>query len=234
MILQHFDPIRLIILLSFQGAVSIFFFYLAIRLLTRNLHKLTLILSSFYIVTGSGLLFSVIYLPFRESILGFIFYFIAAFLIPFGAIFLTLFIINLLYIESQFSIKTQLLYIAVYGILLFLILIIPEGIEINQYTQWSPLFSWLFIAIFDLYFALLIVFPTIYYLLKLYHKFEDKKLKRKLKYFIIGISGMFITFYSLMLYNSTIDPTFKTIWVGLYIIVIPSAYLIYFGIGRAL
>lgn len=234
MILQHVDPLRLLLLLSFQGAVSIFFFYLAIRLLKRNLHRLTLILSSFYIITGSGLLFSLIYLPFRESIIGFIFYLIAAFLIPFGAVFLTLFIINLLYMESQFSIKNQLLYVAIYGIFLFLILNIPEGIKINQYTQWTPLYSWLFIMIFYLYFALLIIFPTIYYLLKLYHKFEDKKLKRKLKYFIIGMSGMFIVFYGLILYNSSIGPEFKTIWAGLSLIVIPCGYLIYYGIGRDL
>lgn len=195
---------------------------------------MSLILSSFYIVTGSGLLISVIYLPFKELFIGFIIYFIAAFLIPFGAIFLVIFIINLLYFDSKFSIKLQIAYMFIYGILLFLILNIPEGIKISQETQWNPLYSWVFIIVFYLFFASLIIIPTIYFLLKLYNKFEDNELKRKLRYFIIGIIGMFITFYGLILYNSSIHPIFKMIWIGLSIIVIPSGYLIYYGIGRGL
>lgn len=234
MIFQQVDIFRLILLFTFQGAVSFFFYYLGIKLLKRNLNKMSLILSSFYIVTGSGLLISVIYLPFKELFIGFIIYFIAAFLIPFGAIFLVIFIINLLYFDSKFSIKLQIAYMFIYGILLFLILNIPEGIKISQETQWNPLYSWVFIIVFYLFFASLIIIPTIYFLLKLYNKFEDNELKRKLRYFIIGIIGMFITFYGLILYNSSIHPIFKMIWIGLSIIVIPSGYLIYYGIGRGL
>ena len=234
MILQQVDLFRLILLFAFQGAVSLFFYYLGIKLLKRNLNRMSLILSSFYIVTGSGLLISVIYLPFRESLIGFIIYFIAAFLIPFGAIFLVLFIINLLYFDSKFSIKFQIAYMFIYGIFLFLILNIPEGIKISQETQWNPLYSWVFIMVFYFFFAASIIMPTIFFLLRLHNKFEDNKLKRKLRYFIIGISGMFITFYGLILYNSAINPIFKIIWIGLSFIVIPSGYLIYYGIGRAL
>lgn len=163
---------------------------------------------------------------------GYILYFISAFLMLFGQMFIVIFIINLLYMDINFSLKRQNLIISAYAIINLFVLSIPGSITFNEGV---PVYSWGFLIIIYIIFTLAIVIPTIVFSRILYNTFEDRKLKIKLKYFFIGVMGMCFAVYGLILYNTWSDSVFRSIWTFLvFFIVIPSVLLIYYGIGQNL
>ncbi len=187
----------------------------------------------FYILPATGFLLNLIFLLYSTTILGYVLYFIAAYLILFGFIFLIVFIKNLVYLESSVSNRKDVLIIVVYAIIILIIFSYPGGIIISEKTNWAPLFSWHFFLIIYVFFTVFITFPSIFLSIKLYKTFIDSKLKKKLKYFFCGIFGMLFAFYGLILYNTWHDPLFRAVWALIvFNLVIPSGLLIYYGIGQ--
>lgn len=134
--------------------------------------------------------------------------------------------------DINFWLKRQNLIILTYAIINLFVLSIPGSITFNVGI---PAYSWVFLIITYIIFTLGTVIPTIVFSIKLYNTFEDKTLKRKLKYFFIGVIGMCFAFYGLMLYNTWFDSIFRSIWtIVVFFIVIPSMFLIYYGIGQNL
>lgn len=209
--------------------IIILFYYLAFKLLKRNFNKSTFTLSLFYIIPATGLLFNIIFVPLSTSNVGFFIYFIAAYLLIFGMVFLVTFMINLLYVN--FTIKLQILIIISYAVILFLLLIFPEGIKI---IDGIPLYSWNFLIIVYLFFTFFILFPNIFLSLKLLKVFKDKILKKKLRLFISGCIGMVFIFYGLILRNTWQNSLFKLLWDVISLIVILFGFMIYYGIGQNL
>ena len=215
-----------------HSIILIIYFYLAFKILKRNFNRSSLTLSAYYIFPGLSFLLNLIYLPLSTTIAGYVIYFILAFLMLFGQIFIVIFIINLLYIDVNFWFKRQNLIILTYAIINLLVLTIPGLITFNEGV---PAYSWVFLTFIYIIFTLGIVIPTITFSIKLFNTFEDRTLKRKFKFFIIGVIGMCFAFYGLMLYNTWSDSIFRTIWSLLvFFIVIPSILLIYYGIGQNL
>ena len=232
MILQAVDLARLLLVYFMHSFILIILFYLVFKILKRNYNRSSLILSAYYIFPGLSFLLNLIYLPLSTTIAGYMIYFILAFLMLFGQIFIVIFIINLLYIDINFWLKRQNLIISAYAIINLLVLIIPGSITFNEGV---PAYSWVFLTFIYIIFTLGTVIPTITFSIKLFNTFEDKTLKRKFKFFIIGVIGMCFAFYGLMLYNTWSDSIFRTIWSFLvFFIVIPSILLIYYGIGQNL
>ncbi len=134
--------------------------------------------------------------------------------------------------DINFWLKRQNLFILTYAIINLLVLTIPGLITFNEGV---PAYSWVFLTFIYIIFTLGTVIPTIIFSIKLFNTFEDRTLKRKFKFFIIGVIGMCFAFYGLMLYNTWSDSIFRTIWSFLvFFIVIPSILLIYYGIGQNL
>ncbi|TFF88439.1 MAG: hypothetical protein EU549_03005 [Promethearchaeota archaeon] len=121
-----------------------------------------------------------------------------------------------------------------YGVSIFLILLFPNGININETTNWRPVYSWSFLILIYIYFTSLIFVPVMFFLIKLYKSFEDNNLKSKMKYFSMGIAGMVIIFLGSILYNTWRNTVFGIIWPIITLLIIPFGLLIYFGIGRDL
>lgn len=238
MIFQNIIWSRIFIILTTQPIISIIFLLLAYRILKRRTTNITLILSIFYILVGIGFIFDVIYLLlttiWTTQFLS-IFYFITYYLIIFPEILIVIFIKNILKIELFSSFKKDLIIIIFYGILGFMLHMLPGGITVNKETNWTPVFSWAYLILLYIYFTIMVFIPTMIFSVKLYNKFEDKNLKKKLKFFIIGIISIFTTLYGAALFNTWQNPIFKTIWSVLSLILtIPSGFLIYYGIGQNL
>ena len=222
-------------LILIQTFISALFFFLAYKVLKRNFNRITLTLSFFYILPGFSFILNIIFLPLSNTLIGFIIYFIALFLLLFAFIFLEIFILNLINIDLNLTLKKQVIIILFYGIAIFLLLNIPGGIRLNEGTNWIPVFSWYFFIAICIFFTSVIYLPIIIFSIKLFYTFEDKKLRRKFKYFIIGMIGMFVVLIGAALYNTWNDPTFKLFWsILINVILIPSIYLIYYGIGKNL
>lgn len=216
----------------------IFFSYVAYLILKRNRNLITLTLSAFYILTAIGFTLNIIFilliLAHVESILSIV-YFLTTYLIIFPPIFLVIFILHLLHSVPSLSKKKQISIICTYGIASFILLFWPGGITINIHTNWIPIFSWQFLIVTYIFFTCSIFVPTIVNLIKMYKLFEDKDLKKKLRYFSLGIFGALISLYGLILYNTWDDPLYKLIWVSISLFIVPlSGFLIYYGIGHNL
>jgi len=247
MMLQNIDMIRILSVLIPMPFISVVFLYLAYKILTRSRSRISLTLSFFYVLLGFSTLTNIAFLlliPTELDILLYILYFFIAFVTIFGFIFILIFIHNLLNIESIYSFKKYLFFIILYGLCCFLLLgmfflgigIDPElRINISNETSWKPVYSWEFLIVVYIFFSLSITIPYLIYSIKLYKKFEDKNLKKRLRFFILGIFGMTIMFYGVVLFNTWQNDLFKALWSILVIfIMIPSAYSIYYGIGQNL
>ncbi|UCC18563.1 MAG: hypothetical protein JSV62_10680, partial [Promethearchaeota archaeon] len=80
----------------------------------------------------------------------------------------------------------------------------------------------------------IVVIPTIYFSIKIFIKFESEYLRKKWKYFVIGISAYFFLYYGTSLSNTLNDDSFRFIWSLISLPNLIALYLIYYGIGRQL
>ncbi|TFG24149.1 MAG: hypothetical protein EU532_12820 [Promethearchaeota archaeon] len=180
---------------------------------------------------------SIIFIIISSTSLGIFIYNLAAYFITFGPIFLVVFIQNFLNVNSNFPTKTNIIIISLYGIVLFFLILIGSitgAITINAASNWIPIYSLSFLIALYIFFSFFVLVPTVFFSIRLYKTFKDKKLKKKLMYFFIGIFGILIAFYGLILYNTWHESLFRLIWPIVSLLTIPSGYLIYYGIGRDL
>jgi len=122
-----------------------------------------------------------------------------------------------------------------YAITAFLLLLTPKGIIITEEKNWVPIYSLNFLIIAYIYISAFITIPTLIFSLKIYQFFEDKTLKRKMKFFIVGALLELPIMYGAILFNTQIIPLFRIIWPPTSsILLIITALLIYYGVGREL
>ena len=233
LLFQADDIGRFFAILVAQLLFSFIFLYLAYKILKRNRNRLSITLSSFYISEAIAFILGAIYLPLRINPIVYILYFGAVYLIFIGPIFLVMFICILLKID--FKLKDQVIIILIYALIVFILLNLPGGIMINEDTNWIPLWSLTLLLILHSFITCVIVIPFFLLFSKLYKTFEDKDLKKKLKYFLIGFCGIIITFFGGGIYNTQIYPLFNFVWnFVLLFILIPSALLIYYAWGHGI
>jgi len=225
---------RFFLIFVIQSLISIFFFVTAFKIVKRNRNRSTLTLSAFYVLSGSGFIVNIIFLPININPVSFILYIISFFLISFGQIFLVIFLKNLLKIDPDAKPKTDLIIVLVFALILLLLPSLTRGITFNEKTGWSPVFSWLFLILLYTLLTSMVVAPSIGFLRKLYKRFENEDLKKKLRYFMIGCYGMMFSLYGAILYNTWQNPIYKIIWSFLVLITVPSGFLIYYGIAHNL
>jgi hypothetical protein len=162
--------------------------------------------------------------------------FLTNYLIAFAPIFLVLFNLNLLKKRVGKLNTLQLIFLILYGILLFLkiIFFINDGVKINATTQWFP--EWDFEYLIYLL-SVKTIFTTIPFILssiKLYMMFEHKILRQRWKYFVIGVIGLIFYMDFNFSNNYTSHPL---VVIGLYLSIlgiIPYISLIYYGVGKQL
>jgi len=237
MIYQSFTLTRIFGIFVIQPILIIFFLSIAFRILYRNRNNLTLTLSTFYILSAAGFAINILFLIsislFPDLyILLMILYLTTSFLVIFSPIFILIFLIHLQ--KQLFKLWHQIFIISLYGVGCFIILILPDGISLGEFTNWIPIFSWNLLIFFYVYFTIGIFFPIFYLLIKIFKTFEDKSLRKKFIYFSIGILLLLVSVYGLVLYNTWQDTIFRSIWSLVSLIVIPSGLLIYYGIAQNL
>jgi len=230
MFLQNNDLGRILLIYIAQLIFSFLFIFIAYKILQRNRNRLTLTLSGFYISISIGLILNAIYPPLKVNPLVTIIYIIASYLVLFAPIFLILFNFNILKIDAKFSSKNQIIYVIIYIFVLILCLNVPGGIRVNENTQWRPMYSWFFSIILYLFISIFIILPIIILSVKLSKSFKDTKLKKKLRFFFLGIFGLAFNLYGMILYNTLDDQLFRLIWLILTsVVLIFSAVLIYYA-----
>lgn len=236
MIFNVTEYLRLFIVFVPQLFLVGMFCFLIFKILKRNTNRSSLILSAFYFIVSLGLAMNgiaVLIAFFSPGEFIAILYFLATYLAMFSFAFVIVFILSLLKLKSEFTLKKMFLIILAYGIAWLLLHLYPGGVTYSE--NWVPVYSFsLFIAV-NILFTLSFTIPGIYYSIRLYRLFKDVNLKRKLSLFIIGITIQIVLVYGVLLYNTWQDPTFKTVWgLSAIVLLISSGLLIYYGIGRDL
>ena len=231
--LFQLDPVRFIQVYIVQGIVGLIFLYLAYKILRRDTKRLNLIFSIFYISIAVGIFMNFVYAPLTDETIVFILNFLTNYFLFLSPIFLLVFNLILLKSTKVFNTKKQLILISVYAVALFCMILIPGGVTINASTGWKPVWS------VPLFIYVIIVMngmagiPGFVIAGLIYKKFEDEQLKKKWKYFLIGLAGIFIFADGTILSNTLNIQDFRTVWslisLGLSTI---SPYLMYFGVGR--
>jgi hypothetical protein len=236
--LNQISPTRIILVFGLQPVFVFFFLYIAYLIFKRKITDSIRFLLIFYILTTIGLIFNIVAVLITLTEIEWIstlVYMIVSYFLLSPSIFLVLFLIKLLSNPEDFSKKKRNLYILLYSLGAFLIVMIPEGITVNEGTNWAPHFSWVFLISVYILFSSFITIPTIVNLIKLLKVFEDKILRRRLLLFFYGTIGTIIGVYGAALYNSWDDPTYKVIWSLIQLFLIPtSSLMIYYGIGKEL
>jgi len=227
------DWTRLIAVLIAQLMLCIIYLSISFAILKRNRNQLNKMLSAFYITEAAGFLLNAVYFFIRTNPLTYILFLITAFLVIYGFIFLVLFLITL--INISFSKNMMVAVLIFYAVsIIWCFFGIPGGIRIDESTNWRPVISWYFLIGIYIFYSGFVVIPTIIYSRKTYKMFEDTELKRRLKYFFIGVISIIILGYGSVLYSTWDEPLFRIAWGIFSLFIIPSGILIYYGIVHKL
>ena len=231
---QYMDIARFIQIFLVQGLSGLFYLFIAYRILKRESKGLNLLLSGAYLSVAFGVIINMIYaFILIESVVR-ILHFLTYYLLCLSLIFLLIFVLIVDKSDKVITPKIQLVLIIAFGVLLLGLWFIPNGIIINASTEWKPEWSWTFLTFSFIICSSIAIVPTTYFSLKLYFKFENKELKKKWKYFLVGIFAYFFLFYGTTISNTLADPTFRLIWSIASLPMLISLYFAYYGIAKQL
>lgn len=175
-----------------------------------------------------------IYANIFEEVIVYTLHFTTYYLFCFALVFVLVFVLILAKPTNMFGTKSQLYILVISAILLFGMLIIPNGIIINPSSNWKPKWSWGFFIYSVLICTFIAIIPTIYYSIRIYSKFENQNLKKKWKYFLIGLFAYFFLYYGTTFSNTLNNDNFRLIWSIISLPTLITLYLIYYGVGRRL
>ena len=237
MILQ-IDFSRIFLVFVIDMMMAIFFLGLGWSILRRRRSRLNATFSGFYISIALGLLINAAYIVineiFRSEPLALLLYYISAFLIFYGPVFMLATNRILIHSEVVYSLKSELKLILIYGFALGFMVIFYffDGIEFNESTNWRPVWSLPYLIYTIIVVTAFTTIPTIGSSFKILTVMKDKMMKRRWVWLMIGLLGLyayeylvFITFY--------FNTDFLRMISSLYAItVILWVWLIYKGVKR--
>ncbi|MFW9867416.1 MAG: hypothetical protein ACFFEN_15075 [Candidatus Thorarchaeota archaeon] len=235
------DAARIFTVYVAQGILFAFFIFLAYKILKRDRKRLNIIFSLFYLSVAVGLLINFIYAPMEDVALEsivLILNFLTNFFISFSVVFLVVFELILLKSEKVVTFGKQLLVIVLYGVALFCMIfflsIFTPGIGVT-FPEGKPKWELPFFIYVVIVVTIGGIIPTLYLAFRISKKFEDEVLKKKWKFFIIGLVALFIFMYAIYISNYLNDDTIRLVMGGLGLILeIVGGYLIYYGVGRSI
>ncbi|TXT63259.1 MAG: conserved membrane protein of unknown function [Promethearchaeota archaeon] len=226
------DWTRFFLVFGIQSALGITFLVLAYKILKRKRSKITIYLGAFFIIEFLVVFNNVviIILPFSPIVV--LLYLLAYFLYNFAIVFYILFLLSFFQEQLNLNIQKQIILVIFYSFIIFCLLALPEGIKFKVNENWRPQWSWMFLILNYVVITLLYNIPIIFFSHKLYSKFENPRLKKRIKYLLLGTGLLMIHAYGLVLYNTWENEIFRTIWSFYAPLIMISAYFLYYGIGK--
>ena len=230
-IAQGLDISRFIQVFVVQGIVGLFYLFIGYKIIRRETKGINFILSNFYFFVGIGAIINIIYVNiFNETITLFL-HFTTYYLFCLSLIFLFIFVLILFKSDKIITVKKQCAIFTIFAILLIVLWLIPDGMRLNE-VSWKPEWSWPFFIYSIVICTSIAIGPTIYISFKIYRSFQKDILKKKWKYFLIGIFGYFFLYYGTSLSNTLADPTFRLIWSIMSLPALINIYFIYYGVAK--
>jgi len=237
MVLLEISTIRAITVYGAQGILFAFLLFLAYKILKRDRKRLNIILSLFYLFVVIGVLINFVYAPIEDDTIVRILNFVTNFFIFGASIFLVVFELILLKSEKFITLPKQLLIILIYGVAMFcmILFVFVDGWGVSLNATWGPVWSIPFFIYVVLVVTLGSVIPTLYFALQISKKFEDEILRKRWKFFIIGVCALFAFMYGIFISNMLDISIVRTAMGALgLILAITGGYLIYYGVGKSI
>ncbi|MBD3194925.1 MAG: hypothetical protein GF317_07725 [Candidatus Lokiarchaeota archaeon] len=236
MLYQALDLERIIQVFVVQGFIILFFIYIAFSILRRGKKRLNLIFSFSYISIALALFINIIYAlilyePFTTAMA-----YITHFFLGLGPVFLLIFNIIVLKSEKVIGQRNQLLLVIGYSLVLaFMFLFIPfNGITINAATDWKSVWTLEFYIFFLTILTICTTIPNFYTSIIVYLSFQSTELKKKWRYFLIGLVGLYFYMYGAFTANYLDIPTFRVVMSFIALTDVIFLYLMYYGVGKQL
>ena len=194
----------------------------------------------FLILISFSMISNFIYASFSEPSLiptAVLLHTLSIYLISISLAFLLLFNLILYNPENSFT-KTnnQIFILSLYFLVSLVMFFIPNGIKIYispDGTQSYPVWSFAFFLYY-----LIIFIPTMIYSIiicvKIYYKFNSKRLAKRMRLFILGISCFYYIGLMVCFTNFLNSDLLRYIFTLTGFIVIVGVFLIYFSVGKSL
>lgn len=219
------------------GIGGIFFLFIAFLILRRSRKKLNLIFSMFFISVALGIIMNVIYASISieplTDVVRFL-HILTFYLFTLAQAFLLTFNLILLKSEAIFDTLKQKFLLIIYAALLSIIFFVGMlgGLRIDESTGWKPVWYAPFLLTVYLICVPLLIVPTLYFSLQIYIRFENEELKKKWKFFLIGLCLYLVMWFGTSLTNFLADQFIRDLWAIISFISLLSTYTIYYGVGR--
>jgi len=104
----------------------------------------------------------------------------------------------------------------------------------TESTNWNPIWNDYLLSAIILLSVILCFIPTLYFSIQINKKIKTPELKKRWKYFNLGLIGAHATIYSGIMAFSTNNYAIINIWAIYSLSSVIWAYFIYYGIGRNL
>lgn len=228
----NITPSRIFQVFILQLGMGIFYCIMAIIILRRKRERLNLLISMFFLCVFVGTVINVIYIFIEVEQIVVPMQFITYYLFSTAQVFLLIFNLILLTSEKKIDTSKQLTILGVFGVSFLFILLIPDGVQINESTGFLPEYNlpyFLYAVILTTGYAII---PTIYTSILIYKKFKSKDLKKRWLFYILGIILYYVEWWGVSVSIYLNDPTVRLIWNTFALSLFISAYFIYYGIGR--
>ncbi|TFF93898.1 MAG: hypothetical protein EU544_05235 [Promethearchaeota archaeon] len=230
---------RIIQVYLVQGVVGIFFLYLAYLILRRDKKRLNVIFSGFYITGALAVILNFIYAPLTNETIVLWLNFFTNFMFAYAGIFLVVFNLILLKSEKIIDSKKQIAILVGYGAALlsvmFFLFLEEPGVKLNADTGWRPVYTLPYYIYFMAILILGAILPSLYLSWRIYTEFEDDLLKRKWRFFLLGLVIIDIFMIGTFTMNYINVDAVRDSWAIVSLITIFSGpALIYYGVGKQL
>ncbi len=223
------DIIRFLGLYLIFSSILLINTYFIIKLLKdKNRDNLTYNLLLFFIFQTSAGFINIIYSMIFEPIIVSLLHRIGFMLATFCFFFMLNFNLILLKTNKVFKLKKQI-ELGLSYLIIFLIIFLTGDIKINESTDWKPQWSFSFTITLFLTFTIMLAIPILITLFKIFSYLSINELKKKIKILSIGIIGYFISYYFILIYNSTGNLVIRLIWLIYSPSMLLFSYFIYKG-----
>lgn len=235
MLLQEIDLLRFIqIYIAQLGVGGIYFLILAILVLRRSTKNLNKIFAMFFISVAAGTITNVIYANLLNAPLVKFLHILTVFLFCWAMIYLFLFNLIILRSEQQIVRNKQILVIVIWTLIISVLFIIGllGGVTIDESTNWSPVWELSFFLYVIIVCLLGMTIPTMYLAIQIYNQFEDEMLKKKWKFFLIGIVCFYVMLAGTGIANFLAETLIRNIWGIIAMVSFLAIYTLYYGVGK--
>ncbi|MGV9199228.1 MAG: hypothetical protein ACOC44_03800 [Promethearchaeia archaeon] len=216
-----------------HGILIGFFLFMSFKICKRGGKYARIYLTAFYFSTVMGFIINFVFIFIFISFIVQVLYYFTLYFLFLGTYFLLIFTFIIYQSEKIITKKRQIIILGILSLITWGMVLIPNGLVINETTNWDPVYS----PVFFWFLVSLLTFgsvgPIIYISVKIYKNFELESLKRRWRFFGWGLILLFTFAYGTLISHILAIDIIRSVWsiISLFLVV-GSSSLISYGIAK--